>query len=716
MGLLRLWVAGSVAVAGLAAGADDGAPFVMLRSYGAYEDNKAFTERVFAAQERHPGLIEEIWFGGCGDPFSTPDEMGRVAAKGNLAVRERCRRLGIRFSYQDGVTLNHGPDGVRHAGIPEDAWAVDRAGKPVYGVFCCTSPFVKDFCREKAKAILSALRPASFWPDDDLRLSKVGKAPAICFCNRCLGLFGARVGRSFDREGLLTELTGPAASAETRRAWCAFNGEALGEFAQVYREAADAVSPETFVGQQLTVSSAAVNGDSWRRILETYGADGRVTGVRPGGGYYSDEAPGGLLRKATSAARDAAQVAKLPYVKQVCYEAETWPHIGSLKSPGGLMAECAYALASGCDSLALYWGADINGETDESYDFFFDTLAAWKPFLPKHLKEGNGFSAMGVYFALDLYAALDIPVGLVGVYRGNTRIEPWIPREAFTGLVGFEWCRDWRYVADKDWKSLADKVRIPYPSSQPSVLWNDMVAPWAPMAVRGVLWYQGCSNSTKSGKDEGDDYRRLMHALYDSWSVRFANPDLRLYFVQLAPFANWWDIQLAQARFAAEERNAAMVTTCDIGNLHDIHPNEKGTIGKRLAALALSRDYGFSDLVAEPPSVRTCESKGNQVVLAFDRAERWFLYNADWSVDVPFEIAGADGVWHRAALVNTNTGLTNTVPWKTQGRIDGRDLVLRADEVDEPKRIRYLHERPWAGFLYADSGLPLGPFEREVRP
>lgn len=342
--------------------------------------------------------------------------------------------------------------------------------------------------------------------------------------------------------------------------------------------------------------------------------------------------------------------------------------------------------------------------------------AVWKPFLPKHLREGRNFSAMGVYFALDLYAALDIPVGLVGVYWGGTAIEPWIPREAFANLAGFEWCWDWQYVADKDWKGLGDKHRLPWPNSQPSALWNDMVAPWAPMAVRGILWYQGCSNSKKSGKDDGDDYRRLMHALYDSWSMRFANPDLKLYFVQLAPFSNWWDIQLAQARFAAEEKNAAMVTTCDIGNLHDIHPNEKGTVGKRLAALALSRDYGFTDLVAEPPTVRTCESEGDRVILAFDRAERWFLYNADWSVDVPFEIAGADGVWHKAVLVNKNTGLTNTVPWKTKGRIDGRDLVLRADGVGEPKRIRYLHERPWSGFLYADSGLPLGPFEREVRP
>lgn len=339
---------------------------------------------------------------------------------------------------------------------------------------------------------------------------------------------------------------------------------------------------------------------------------------------------------------------------------------------------------------------------------------SWKPFLPQHLKEGKSFSAMGVYFALDLYAALDIPIGLIGVYWGGTRIEPWIPREAYAHLEGFEWCRDWQYVDDKDWQGLADKHQMKWANSQPSGLWNNMVAPWTPMAVRGVLWYQGCSNSRRSGKDEGDDYRRLMHAFYDSWSARFANPDLKLYFVQLAPFDNWWDIQLAQSRFADEEKNAAMVTTCDIGNLSDIHPNEKGTIGKRLAALALSRDYGFSDLVAEPPTVRTCTAQKDRVILRFNRAERWFLYNANWSVEVPFELAGADGVWHKAELVNENNGLTNTVPWKTKGTIGGKDLVLRAEGVAGPRRVRYLHERPWAGFLYADSGLPLGPFECAV--
>ena len=134
----------------------------LLRSYGSAAENPDFTERVFAAQERHPGLIEEIWFGGCGDEFGRPGEMGREAARQNLGVKERCEKLGIAFSYQQGVTLNHGPDDVRREGFPEDAWVVDREGKVRYGLFCCTSPFVKDYCREKAKAIMAALKPASY--------------------------------------------------------------------------------------------------------------------------------------------------------------------------------------------------------------------------------------------------------------------------------------------------------------------------------------------------------------------------------------------------------------------------------------------------------------------------------------------------------------------------------------------------------------------------
>ena len=369
------------ALAGQAAAVTNDVPFALLRSYGTYEDNRDFTERVFAAQERHPGLIEEIWFSGGGDEFGDPAAYGRGAAERNLGAKGRCRELGIRFSYQQGVTLNHGPDGVRRANIPEDAWVVDRNGKVQYGLFCCTSSFVKDFCREKAKAVMAALKPDTYWPDDDLRLNKLPNAPSLCFCPRCVKLFGEKVGRTFDREGLLLALTNRVGSAEIRRQWCAFNGEMLGAYAKVYREAADAVSPATRICQQSPYVVSAVNGDAYRHILAAYDGNGVGTGVRPGGGYYGDENPFALLGKGMCVAKDAARVSRLGCVREICYEAENWPHIGALKSPGGMMTENAYAIALGCNSLALYWGADLNGESAASYDFFFDTFAAWKPFL-----------------------------------------------------------------------------------------------------------------------------------------------------------------------------------------------------------------------------------------------------------------------------------------------------------------------------------------------
>ena len=345
--------------------------------------------------------------------------------------------------------------------------------------------------------------------------------------------------------------------------------------------------------------------------------------------------------------------------------------------------------------------------------------AVWKTCVPENLRKPKAFSAMGIYFALDVFAETGIPIGLVGAYMGSTNIEPWIPREGFDGVPGAEWCRDWKPLpADATKEQMAARGFCTTPNRQPSVLWNDMLAPWCPMAVRGALWYQGESNSHrgKDGECGGDWYRLMMHALYDSWARAFETPDFKFLFAQLAPFDDWWDVQSCQARFAAEEPNAAMATTCDIGNTKDIHPNEKGTIGKRLAALALRHVYGFSDLAADAPTLKRCVADGDKVLMDFNDASGWWLYNADWSVDVPFELAGEDGQWRKARLVNTVNGFTNSVPWKTKGAIDGGGtLIVSAEDVETPVAVRYLRLRPWAGFLYStDSGLPLGPFEASV--
>ncbi|MGN0853957.1 MAG: sialate O-acetylesterase [Kiritimatiellia bacterium] len=336
---------------------------------------------------------------------------------------------------------------------------------------------------------------------------------------------------------------------------------------------------------------------------------------------------------------------------------------------------------------------------------------AWKPFTPETLGKEPSFSAMGVYFALELHSALDVPIGIIGSYWGGTNIDAWTPQEGYAAHPELKETADWKFIPGNEWTDACVRGPINGAHQQPCVLWNEMVAPWCPMTMRGFIWYQGCHNAGESAR-----YCAKMHALYDGWSKKFENPDLKLYFVQLAPFGkSWWGLQLAQAQFAAEEKNAALVTTVDIGNPNDIHPNEKGTIGKRLAALALRHDYGFADLVAEAPTLRGICSEEGRLIMSFHNAQGWYVYQPDWGVDCGFEIAGPDGEWKKAYLVNVNKGAKKPVPWHTDGVCEGRDLILAADEVEKPMKVRYLYRKPWVGTVYADSGLPLGPFEAEVK-
>ncbi len=306
----------------------------------------------------------------------------------------------------------------------------------------------------------------------------------------------------------------------------------------------------------------------------------------------------------------------------------------------------------------------------------------WRDFSAKTFKDKSArtgiclrtkglVSAVAFYYALSIHDAIGVPVGIVDVSIGGSAIEPWTP-----------------------------------PSG---AMWNGMVVAFAPMACRGFIWYQGCSNS----RDDAA-YTAKMHALYKGWSKAFENPGLRLYFVQLAPFnTSWFNVQLAQARFAAEEKNAGIAVTCDLGNAWDIHPNNKEPVARRLALHALKNDYGLTDVIADSPTLKSCtaDAKG-RVVMAFNDATSWYCYNKDYTMPPKgFEVAGEDGVFHPAKVVNAlvENG------YKGQMFV-GQELLVASDAVKKPRRIRYLFQKPWVGTLYSsDSGLPLGPFESAVK-
>lgn len=341
----------------------------------------------------------------------------------------------------------------------------------------------------------------------------------------------------------------------------------------------------------------------------------------------------------------------------------------------------------------------------------------WREFSPETLR--GGFSALATYYALELYAALDIPIGMVGVYRAGSRLEPWVPNEGFRAVPELKAFADYVPVEGKAFSKDALLALCPNIIKrhltvifQPSVHWNAMVEPWVPYAGRGMIWYQGEANAA-----DGDIYAKKMEALRLGWAERFGNPSFRLYFAQLAPHGKGpVALQEIQQTYAESDPNAAMAVITDLGNTRDIHPNEKEFVAKRLAVHALRKDYGFTSIKCESPVLDLLSVEGQRLTVRFRNAEKLYIYNKDYSMRTGFELAGADGAWKPAEVVNLKKRKGSNGKEFLSGEInDGCAIVLEAKGVASPRSVRYLHSDPWFGSIYNEVDLPLGPFHADIR-
>lgn len=310
-------------------------------------------------------------------------------------------------------------------------------------------------------------------------------------------------------------------------------------------------------------------------------------------------------------------------------------------------------------------------------------------------------SAVALYFARTLEDVLDVPVGVLDVSVGASAIDSWIPSREYKGFV----------------------PPSPGPSRYPpQVFFDGMVAPLAPFACRGLIWYQGESNAKKG---EWFHYPAKMKAMTTGWRRVFENPGLSLRMAAIAPCWNplvpYFNLQ--QFRIAEDDPLASAVVTADVANLFDIHPNDKETVARRLAAQALKYDYAL-DIKADSPVVTGWRAEGPKARLFTANAEKLFLYHPDWmyrsdigrTEELGFELAGADGVWKQARILNlekTVTGedrLTKRPTSEFRGQISGKELVLEASGVESPVSVRYLFRKPWRAALYNEASLPMGPF------
>ena len=340
----------------------------------------------------------------------------------------------------------------------------------------------------------------------------------------------------------------------------------------------------------------------------------------------------------------------------------------------------------------------------------------------------GGFTGVGFFFARALQKEIDLPIGIVHSSWGGTRIEPWTPINGFEGVPATKDMLDhiarnndiyrefvkknldrgkaWTVEADK---AIAEKRPVPqlpggvpkHPldsSGQPTGLYNGMIHPLVPFAIRGAIWYQGESN-----RGQGMRYTELKKALIEGWRKTWnqeTNRDFPFIFVQLAPY-NYGnqptalpEIWEAQTATLSAVPNTGMAVTTDIGDPKDIHPRNKQEVGRRLALWALANTYGKKDTVYSGPMFKSAKFDGGNAVISFDHAAG--LKTRDGKELSHFQIAGEDRKFVPAKAV-----------------IEGDNVVVTGDGVSKAAAVRFGWDHTAEPNLANGAGLPASPFRTD---
>ena len=280
------------------------------------------------------------------------------------------------------------------------------------------------------------------------------------------------------------------------------------------------------------------------------------------------------------------------------------------------------------------------------------------------------------------------------------------------GRGGFTPGKEYRLVAGGqtidlkgDWQYKLGATMPPTPGTttfqyQPSGLYNGMIAPVRPYAVKGVLWYQGESNAGRP-----DDYQALLTGLIQDWRKQLQQPGLPFIYAQLPNFqavrkepseSGWAAVRDAQRRTLAVP-HTGMAVLLDVGEWNDIHPLDKQTVGHRLALAAEKVAYGDSKVVASGPLFQSAKAAGNKVTLTFADPGSSLMAKGGGPL-TGFAVAGADKkfVW-------------------AQARIEGDKVVVWSDQVAQPTAVRYAWaDNPENAALYNKAGLPASTFQTDA--
>lgn len=337
------------------------------------------------------------------------------------------------------------------------------------------------------------------------------------------------------------------------------------------------------------------------------------------------------------------------------------------------------------------------------------------------------FSAVGYFFGRHLHRELKVPLGLIHSSWGGTPAEAWTSRESLLAdpILKPIVERSDRYPQDfpallarweqqhAAWQATTRSSTRPTtlpavprrptdPDANPNLaarLYNAMVYPLAPYAIRGVAWYQGESNVGRAFQ-----YRTLLPTMIRDWRSLWKQGDFPFLIVQLANYGKrnaepgksaWAELREAQELTARRLPRVGYVVTIDIGNPSDIHPRNKQAVGRRLGLLAERMVYG-RDVVAAGPTYKSMRVVDGKVRVAFENAEGLM---AKGGKPTGFDVAGPDRVFKSA-----------------EAMLDDGEIVVWSGDVPEPVAVRYGWASSPSCNVYNSAGLPMAPFRSDDWP
>ena len=321
-----------------------------------------------------------------------------------------------------------------------------------------------------------------------------------------------------------------------------------------------------------------------------------------------------------------------------------------------------------------------------------DADCEWREIGPETVGEA---SATGYFFAQALNSSLDVPVGLVIANKGGTRVESWLTRENLQkhtteplDTMGIVNGHEWDYHRQLVWG-------------------NGTFNPILKYTVKGIIFYQGCSNVG----DPGNQYSERLQLLVQQWREQFGLGEIPFYFVEIAPY-HYDNVdgdngaRLREQQYLASTKipNSGLVCTNDLVYPYEttqIHPVQKKPVGWRLALLALNQTYGMGNVWCKSPSFKDMKIDGSTVHIHLK--DDYGSINRFEDIQ-GFEVAGADRVFHPAKAVHF---------WQPGGGEWDETIKITCPEVEHPVAIRYCFKNFQLGNLKNGAGLPLFPFRTD---